>query len=112
MTERKWIPVRRTGSGHEVFLLQNLKGAWREGLWDFPLPDPRGVMAGVLLKEFKIKYVVTNHKVERIHQVFEIESRTRLRFSEGKWFSMRDLPGIPAPVKKAISVIEAALTDG
>ncbi len=109
LTERKWIPLRKAGSGYEVFLLQNSKGAWREGLWDFPLPDSRGVMAGVLLREFKLKYVVTNHKVERFHQVFQIESRTRLRFSEGKWFPLCDLPGVPAPVKKAISVLEAAL---
>ena len=109
LQEQKWIPVRGSESGYEVFLVQNQKGAWREGLWDFPFPDARGLKSGELLSEFKIRYVVTNHKVERSHQLFRLSARANVRFSNGNWFPLHDLPGVPAPVKKAISTIQTEL---
>ncbi|MBU6153370.1 MAG: A/G-specific adenine glycosylase [Bdellovibrionales bacterium] len=106
LQEKRWIPLRSRGPFREIFLVQNKKGAWREGLWDFPVPDSSAVTSGALLFEFKVRYVVTNHKVERTHCVFLVKNRGSMGLRGGRWFLLEDLPGVPAPVRKAIIELE------
>jgi A/G-specific adenine glycosylase len=107
--ERKWVLLRNKGSVPGVYLVQNPKGAWREGLWDFPAPVPEGISSGTLLAGFRLNYVVTCHKVERAHQVFQMGSAKQSALKGGKWFALKDPPGVPAPVRKALSKIESIL---
>ncbi len=109
LSERKWIPLRRKKSVAEVWLIRNEGTGWREGLWDFPSPGARGVAGAVMRSEFRIRYVVTRHKVERHHFLFFVGSRTKLEDQNGRWFSILDLPAVPAPVRKAIAMVEKDL---
>ena len=100
VSEEKWVLTRKKNRRLEIYLVQNLKGVWRQGLWDFPNPLPGKILDEVTLrKEFQSKYVVTNHKISRLHRVFELGSGD-LRL--GHWFSIQDLPGVPSPVSKVI----------
>jgi A/G-specific adenine glycosylase len=110
LREEKWVLCRENQGGHEIFLVQNQRGSWREGLWDFPAPGARGVSAGVLLSEFKLKYVVTHHRVERAHRVLHVPEGDRIPRNTGRWFALHKLPGVPAPVKKALDVVRKELS--
>jgi hypothetical protein len=55
-----------------------------------------------LKTEFQLKYVVTNHKVQRNHRVFWVKKLE----NNGKWFRADDLPGLPAPVAKAVGTLK------
>jgi len=106
--ESKWILLRKRNRGSEVLLLQNQKGRWREGLWDFPDSASVKLEKAILLDQFPIRYVVTRHRVEREHSLFRIEgvrSVGSCRPTGGRWFNLNDLPGVPAPVKKVFDRI-------
>lgn len=107
--EKKWILLRsrkgskgQTPGEAEVLLFQNEKGAWREGLWDFPDSSRIQVGKATLLGQFPLKYVVTRHRVERQHSLFRVGTSAGIRSPGGRWFAFEDLPGVPAPVKKAL----------
>lgn len=98
--EQKWVLMH---SG-KVFLVQNENTKWRKGLWDFPVPNAFTISKACLLKEEVSKYVVTNHKIERKHFVFELSSTVAEKLCDhGKWFRLNELPGVPAPVKKFLT---------
>ena len=105
LQEHKWILIHKENlSGLRVYFEKNKKGIWREGLWDFP---NAGVILGLktakVKEEFNLRYVVTTHKIERKHTVLELTAKGLGRLQlNGSWFSTHDLPGVPAPVKKAI----------
>jgi A/G-specific adenine glycosylase len=111
--EDKWVIVRGSGLGLELYLEQNAVGSWRDGLWDFPGAIKGQVLPKAELRtEFQTKYVVTNHKITRMHRVFSVPAELRLKMNSsmssgpaatGKWFLIHDLPGLPAPVTKAIA---------
>jgi A/G-specific adenine glycosylase len=114
--EKRFVAVRvirpegRRGGGEprlEVFLAQNAPGSqWREGLWDFPLAPPSVAKKAslALVGEFRSRYQVTIHKVQRDHQVLEVDASVRV--SGGEWYAIDSLPGVPAPVKKALKQIQ------
>ncbi|NDG85536.1 MAG: A/G-specific adenine glycosylase [Proteobacteria bacterium] len=95
--------------GFEVLLTRNPQGAWRAGLWDFPERPDGSVTRSSLTGEFELRYVVTNHRVVRTHRVLKVRGtgrgREEVRNPESRWFSTRDLPGVPAPVRKALARI-------
>jgi A/G-specific adenine glycosylase len=94
-------------SQNQVLLAQNQKGEWREGLWDFPKVLPAAqIKKANWVSEFSLKYVVTHHRVLRDHHVFLISKPTALRQENLKWFALQELPGVPAPVKKALTRIK------
>ncbi len=102
--EKKWVLLSE-GAQPRVYLEKNLKSAgknWREGLWDFPDAGSVKISATAkALDEFSTRYVVTNHKIAREHQVFQIKPTT-LKAANGKWFQLDNLPGVPSPVSKVI----------
>lgn len=97
--EECWVFTQKD----QIFLVQNQDGKWRKGLWDFPLSNAFSVSKAKLIQEVVSRYVVTNHKVERKHLVFTLSDEGARKISKhGKWFSAKDLPALPAPVKKFI----------
>ncbi len=95
--EERWVLLH----GKKVFLIQDKQARWRKGLWDFPVSNAFPLLKAKLLKEENSKYVVTNHKVERKHLVFQLSAEAAKKISKhGEWFSPSELPGVPAPVKK------------
>lgn len=103
--EKRWIAVRVVGNRLETLLTKNAGTQWREGLWDF-LSAPPSVSKknAALVGEFSAKYQVTIHKVRRDHQVLQLDSRTRV--SGAEWYPIDALPGVPAPVKKALKQLK------
>jgi A/G-specific adenine glycosylase len=100
LKEEKWVLLY----SDQVFLIQNKKSKWREGLWDFPTPNSLPLSKAKLIKEQITRYVVTNHKIERKHFVLGLTSKEAKKIAQhGTWFSDKELPGIPAPVKKFLS---------
>jgi A/G-specific adenine glycosylase len=102
--ESRVVLLRGPAEIPEVLLLKNPEGAWREGLWDFPA-DASGVRSDrmALLQEFEIRYVVTRHRVERQHRVFRLAGPGKSPSGDSlRWFPLDSLPGVPAPVKKAL----------
>ena len=104
--EEKWVLVH----AGKVLLLKNEDSRWRKGLWDFPAPDFARVGRARLLKEETMRYVITNHKIERKHFVFELSANVVVQMGlqngdHGSWYPMDTLPGVPAPVKKALKKI-------
>jgi len=98
--EEKWVLTY----SNRVFLVQNKKSKWREGLWDFPAPNSLPIEKAKLLREEISRYVVTNHKIERKHFVLALNSETAKRIaSQGHWFGDNELPGVPAPVRKFLA---------
>jgi A/G-specific adenine glycosylase len=101
--EEKWILIRGHDTKPEIYLVQNEEGSWRKGLWDFPTSiEGKKIPHAVLKTEFQLKYVVTNHKVQRNHRVFWVKKLE----NNGKWFRADDLPGLPAPVAKAVGTLK------
>lgn len=104
VSEEKWILFRENRSKNEVYLVQNEKGAWRAGLWDFPNPEKKHHFGkGLLIGDFQQKYVVTTHQVKRAHQVYQLTRESSLKLKGGKWFPSEALPALPSPVKKSIN---------
>lgn len=113
--EQKWVLI----AGDLVYLRPNPSGQWRAGLWDFPdAGTVNGVTEARLKGEFMIQYVVTTHKVSRKHQVFNVSGALPLgntvgirmkapAHPDGKWISISNLPGVPAPVKRAIGKMKS-----
>lgn len=100
LREEKWVLIH---SG-KIFLVRNEDSRWRKGLWDFPSPHFSSVAKAQLLKEETSRYVVTTHKIERKHFVFKISSDAAKKLEKhGSWFSDKELPGIPAPVRKFLA---------
>ncbi len=100
LSEERWVLVH----AGKVLLLKNEEARWRKGLWDFPIPDFTKVGRARLLKEEISRYVVTNHKIERKHLVFEVSKDVAEQLiRHGSWFSAKELPGVPAPVKKFLA---------
>lgn len=98
--EERWVLV----SSKKVFLMQNHETKWRKGLWDFPVSNAFPVTKAKLLKEEVSRYVITNHKIERKHIVFQLSAEAAAKISKhGSWFLEKDLPGVPAPVKKFLT---------
>lgn len=98
--EERWVFVY----SKRVFLMQNRETRWRKGLWDFPASNSFAVAKAKLLKEEVSRYVVTNHKIERKHLVFQLSAETAKKISKhGNWFGDNELPGVPAPVKKFLA---------
>ena len=91
--------------GLEVLLTRNPEGAWRAGLWDFPERPDGAIGRSSLVAEFELRYVVTNHRVVRWHRVLGIRGEGGVRDPDSQWFLTGDLPGVPAPVKKALARI-------
>jgi A/G-specific adenine glycosylase len=110
--EKKWILIRSKrkrnlpDSRFEVLLFQNEPGRWREGLWDFPDASRVRVGRATLLAQFPLRYVVTRHRVEREHFLLRVGASVAVPESGGRWFALEDLPGVPAPVKKALRRIQ------
>ncbi len=109
--EEKWVLLH----AGKVLLLKNEEGRWRKGLWDFPAPDSIRVGRARLLKEEITRYVVTTHKIERKHLVFEVSASVAAQVvalsadrSEKRmqWFAAKELPGVPAPVKKFLAKLK------
>jgi A/G-specific adenine glycosylase len=99
LREEKWVLIH---SG-KIFLTRNDETRWRKGLWDFPGPHFFAVPKAQLLKEETSRYVVTTHKIERKHFVFKVSAEVAKKLEKhGAWFSDKELPGIPAPVRKFI----------
>lgn len=99
VSESKWIILRREGK--EIFVLLNSGDdqRWRKGLYDFP--DAGQVplkKAAKLMGEFTDAHVVTHHKIKRTHQVFWVNEKK----VAGEWFQLSVLPGVSAPVKRAL----------
>jgi A/G-specific adenine glycosylase len=95
--EERWVLL----SGKKVFLVQNTNTQWRSGLWDFPIHNSIPISKAKLIKEEVSRYVVTNHKIERMHVVYEVSGEVAAKItSKGKWFAKDELPAVPAPVKK------------
>ena len=96
--EERWVLLQ----ANRVFLIQNVQSKkWREGLWDFPVSNAFAVAKAKLIKEVTTRYVVTQHKVERKHLVLMLSDEAAKKISKyGKWFNNKELPGVPAPVKK------------
>jgi A/G-specific adenine glycosylase len=104
LEEHKWVLVR----GNEIYLEQNPEGGWRQGLWDFPNAGKLklGVGAGIVKKEFLVRYTVTTHKIQRKHTVLHLDEATAKKMKlSGTWQKINNLPGVPAPVKKAMKSI-------
>jgi len=98
--EECWVFLNKK----RVFLMQNQEAKWRKGLWDFPVSNAFTVAKAKLLNEEITRYVVTQHKVERKHFVFQLSDEQAKKISKfGTWFSDKELPGVPAPVKKFIA---------
>jgi A/G-specific adenine glycosylase len=106
--EERWVLLRKHAGEWWVLLSKNGEQKWRVGLWDFPSSGSiNAVKSGKLLHEFKLRYVVTNHKVERTHQVFQVKD---LKSVDGmEWFRLEELPGVPSPTKKAIQSLKPKL---
>jgi adenine-specific DNA glycosylase len=104
VTEDKWVLLRNVkNESTEIYLEQNQDGSWRKGLWDFPVSIEGKTLPRATLKtEFKLKYVVTDHKVNRHHRVFRVVKVQ----GPGHWFRLDELPGLPAPVTKAIAYLK------
>lgn len=105
------IVLRRSrGASIEVLLKLNREGPWRKGLWDFP--DGKAIsfpLKSSPLVEWKAKYVVTRHRVNRHHRLFFVR---RLRAHQGlQWFSLSSLPAIPAPTRKALLRAKAEIDE-
>lgn len=108
--EEKWILVRNTSADSsmrgnsqlEVYLEKNDATKWRKGLWDFPDAGSVKIPKATLKTDFIIKCVVTNHKIERKHSVFDLGNVKKPIKFKGDWFALSDLPALPAPVAKAI----------
>ena len=104
LEEHKWILLR----GNLVYLEQNQKGNWRQGLWDFPNAGQLklSVRAAIVKKEFALRYTVTTHKIHRKHTLLHVnEVNAKKMKLTGTWQSLSALPGLPAPVKKALREI-------
>jgi A/G-specific adenine glycosylase len=102
ISETRFVILRSGRGGDEVLLRQNPDGGWRSGLWDFPAKPEGSIQSQKWVSEFQMNYVVTNHRVARTHRVFRIPEKSSIRDLELRWFSIQDLPAVPAPVKKAI----------
>ena len=105
VSEDRLILLRTMAHGEEVLLKQNPSGAWREGLWDFPADPKGGPERSTFIFEFSLNYVVTQHRVVRTHRMFRVSSKIPHRDPAARWFSVNDLPGVPAPVRKALTQI-------
>lgn len=103
VTENCFVFIRKIAGNPEIYLEQNQDGSWRAGLWDFPIAlSDKEIPAGTIKKEFLVKYVVTNHKVQRSHRVILVKKAG----GPGTWFKLDDLPGLPAPVTRAIVMMK------
>ncbi len=109
--EEKWILLTEAKNERSVFLRSNPEGKWRAGLWDFPdAGSVPGVTRAKLMDQFSVNYVVTTHKVNRKHQVYHVGGAHLKNVPiQGKWFLLDDLPGVPAPVRKAIRSLNRTL---
>ena len=107
LKEEKWYLFRRNAEQErEIYLEQNGNAGWRQGLWDFPNPSG-GLANAKLLAGFDSRYVVTTHKIVRKHTVMDLSHVPAHAWQgSGKWFSVDALPGVPAPVRKAILQFE------
>jgi A/G-specific adenine glycosylase len=110
VSEEKWVLVH----AGKVLLLKNEEARWRQGLWDFPAPDFARVGRARLLKEETTRYVVTTHKIERKHLVFEVSASVAAQLvgpskTGAQWFGAKELPGVPAPVKKFLAKLFVVL---
>jgi A/G-specific adenine glycosylase len=103
VSESRFIFIRKVADQNEIYLEQNQDGSWREGLWDFPVAlSDKDISSGTLKLDFSVKYVVTNHKVKRRHQVILVKQAQ----GQGSWFKVEDLPALPAPVTRAIGMLK------
>ncbi len=115
LKEEKWVLVRHSKKQIEVYLEQNQKKGWRQGLWDFPDAKEGSslkIKSRTRLKdEFEVRYTVTNHKIARKHTMLELlgAHAKAPSQSKGSWFLVDELPGVPAPVKKAMVKVTRAL---
>lgn len=108
--ESRLVLLRKVRGQDEVLLVKNSGKGWREGLWDFPSELTSGMIAkGALVLEFHSKYVVTRHRVERKHSVILVSGRGGALPGGARWFPLDRIPGVPAPVKKALVPIKNAL---
>jgi len=105
--EDRIVMLRGGTKGVEVLLKLNEAGGWREGLWDFPVDPKGGPERSTFVSEFSLNYVVTHHRVVRTHRVFRVSPKVPHRNQAARWFLLEDLPGVPAPVKKALLKIQA-----
>lgn len=114
----EWIAVKETRvavvdrAGGRVYLEPTAKGAWREGLWDFPATLPKSFGARPL-GEIETKHVVTRHKIARRLKVFFLAGKPKSmpRALSGKWISLSapEVPISAAPKKGMQALIERFL---
>lgn len=70
----------------QVRLVQNPKGQWRAGLWDFPATKPASARRA--LATLNVRYVVTHHKVERTVHVWQVNTRETREIENVRWESL------------------------
>lgn len=99
--------VHAVMDGKGRVLLTDRGNRWRKGLWDFPLEKPP--VPGIKRKpswDMKIRYVVTNHKVERKCLAYVAQGSKKIIPAGYRWVSIgRPSVAMGAPGKKLIGRI-------
>ncbi len=88
---------------HYVLLTQNERTRWRTGLWDFLTAPPE--LSLLQIRSWSQSYQVTKHRVQRENILWEYRGRDLPFVQNAKWWPVDQLPGVPAPVKKALGEI-------
>ena len=113
--EEKWVLLRERAGKKEIYLEQNGEEKngkkWRQGLWDFPNAGTLTLEKTKVVSEFKTRYVVTNHKITRIHTWMWVSPKQKSHPSHsGKWFDLDQTPALPSPVAKVIKKINEGIS--